>query len=228
MAGQRTVRFTARGAVAVVDAALAAGKIHPRSRDGWIVRVARGGQAGAKAITDLLSLVPADPATRARWAREQPRAAADPTHIGGDDEDALYATLYPSDEQAAAWAERRHGGTEPDRLAQAAERQAYLMSQAAAPPAEPADLTHGPAATVHDHEHADYAGGIHSHPHAHAGDAAHAPDPGTHPHEDPPPDAAAARGITARRMARIRVNPGDPAAGADLEQVFTRLFGKPG
>ena len=225
MAGQR-VRFTAAQADQVVAAAVTSGRIPPWRAGYFRARLAAGGPVGGQAVATLVSLTPAPPDVVASWDR-QPRAAADPTHIGDDDEDELYRTLYPTDEQAAAWAER--GGREPDRLAQVADRQAYLLSQAAAA----GDLAdpppgHGHQVTAeHSHEHSDYAGGTHDHPHVHRGDGRHAPGAG-HAHAPAPdPDTAASRGITARRAQRIRVNPADAAAGASEEQLFDRLFGKP-
>ena len=129
------VRLTPAQMAGIVNAAARAGKIHPRSRDAWLVRVARGGREGGQAIHDLLHLVPADPVTRASWPGDRP------ADDGQAEQDELYSALYPDpgDERVVRELERRER-----RRAQEASRQAQLAHAddntlaAAAPDPDPA------------------------------------------------------------------------------------------
>lgn len=218
---------------------MASGRFPPWKRDAWLARVAAGGTRGGTAVAELVAMLPADRQTRAAWAsRAGPRAAA---AQAAADEEALYARLFPPYPHTPV------AGREPDRLAQADVRHAWLTTQAGALPpdgedttegpetgppdpedqAEPAELTHLPSTGTHAHSHSNYAGGVHSHSHSHAGDASHAPGD-NHQHQAAPAaegDVAAAAGIEARRRARAAA--GDPLAGASDEELFTRLFGPP-
>jgi hypothetical protein len=91
--------------VAIVDAAMKAGKFGPERRDCWLVEVAAGGRRGAQAVSELLAMAPADAATRRRWQQ----AAAKGTGKAKDaepDQDALYELLYPDNPAAAAEVEK--------------------------------------------------------------------------------------------------------------------------
>jgi hypothetical protein len=182
-----------------------------------------GGPAAAQAVTTLLELTPAGPDVVASWDRDPRtrRARAGAEAPGALTDDELYARMYPTGEQAAVWAERRaRGGLEPDRLAQADARHAWLTSQAAGvapPPVGLPELTdedlapdpggHDATNTVHDHLHSDYAGGQHSHLHSHNGDASH--EPGTFLH---------AHGTHSE---------GPAASAGELGELYDRLFGRP-
>lgn len=206
------VRMTPAEVTAIVDAAAAAGKIHPRSRDGWLVRAARGGREGAQAVSDLLALVPADAVTRAGWVR----AGADLPDP--EDPEGVYGTLYPEAPPP------RQYGAEPDRLGQVDVRRGWMSAHAAAGEV-PEPGGHGALSAEHEHEHADYAGGLHTHLHVHRGDGHHRPGAG-HGHRLPAgPDMAAAAGIRARRAERA-TDPGDFNTDSD-ESLYDRLFGRP-
>jgi hypothetical protein len=193
--GVQRMRFSVGQVRAMVDGAVRAGKIPPWRAGYYWHRIMAGGRTGAEVITTLLHLHPA-PDLAASWAgdsRVVAASAGSPPGPDGDDE-ALYEALYPSDEQAAVWAERRtrQQAREAARFAQAQNYDNTL--RAGGPPADPdGDLVyaamfpesapahhgsvvgHGPATVVHEHEHSDYAGGTHYHEHRHDGDASHQP-----------------------------------------------------
>lgn len=116
-------------------------------------------------------------------------------------DDETYAALYPA--QPAPRPPR-----EPDRLAQADVRQAWLRQQSASvaavalPPDQPPEvIDHGPFTGEHEHAHSDYSGRRHSHRHGHQGDGSHAPGT-SHVHQAAGNPLAA--GIAARRRERTR------------------------
>ena len=207
----------------MVDAAIAAGVTPPSKRGTWLAALAAGGTRGGQAIFDLLRSLPADPATRAAWAAQGGQVRAD---AAADDDDRLFAQLYPDNEQAAAAMEARIRQQARD-AARFAQSQDYSATLAAGGPGGELAGGHGKADTVHAHDHADYGSppGTHTHVHVHRGDSRHGPGAGhTHDGEPsaPPPDPAQA-GIAARRRAAAAA--GDPAAAATDEDLFRRLFG---
>ena len=279
--------------VALADAAVAAGRVHPANRDAWLLRLARGGTAAAAAVMDLMRMFPADGATRAAWGQVR---ASGPPDGASDADNELFARLYPTPEQAA----QGRPGPEIDRLAAVEVRQGWLSSHAAGPrvaadaqdddedqlfevlyptnetaaallerrtrqqardaarftqaqnydntmraaggygapgddgdPADPEggddvdpahEVINHPAirVTAHDHAHSSYQGGTHRHPHAHSGDASHAPSDVNHLHQLAAADPVAA-GIMAR--AQTRAAAGDPYPAGPDEVLYRELFG---
>jgi hypothetical protein len=209
------MRLTAKQAAQLVDSAIASGRTPPWRRGYWLGRIAAGGRAAGEAVTQLVQFTPAPPDVVASWdrdprtrrARAGGRVAAAGSPHPTDDE--LYASLYPTNELAAVWAERR--ARDQQRRAQAAGQ------GVAAPPSPLLDLTdedlaaeppgHDPTTTMHDHMHSDYGGGQHSHLHGHNGDASHAPAWFGHQHGTHDQEPA--------------------AASAELGELYDRLFGRP-
>ena len=82
------VGLTPAEMTALVDAAVASGRVHPANRDAWLVEVAAAGTRGANAITALTELYPAaDSQMRAAWAAAP----------GQTDAERLYAAVFPED-----------------------------------------------------------------------------------------------------------------------------------
>ena len=157
------------------------------------------------------------------WGPGHPSAAGGHRHQ--DPDEAVYARLYPTAAQTAA-------GLTPPGVAPPPPGYGDLTGDGPPDPAtgpDPGDLIgHGAMTAAHDHSHSDYAGGQHSHPHAHQADSSHAPGD-LHRHDAAPAaegDVAASKGIAARRAARLRTDPADPAATASDEQLYVRLFGR--
>jgi hypothetical protein len=209
-AGGGRMTMTGRQAAQLVDAAIASGRIPPWRRGYWLGRIAAGGRVAGEAVTQLVMLSPATPDVVASWDRD-PRTRRTAAWAAGpqvSDQD-LYDRLYPRDEIAAVWAERR------DRDAQ---RRAARAAGVAAPSSPLPDLTaqdlapeppgHDPHTGQHDHQHPDYAGGMHSHLHEHTGDADHGPGRFGHQHG-------------------THSETGTAAASAELGELYDRLFGKP-
>lgn len=219
--------------VQLVNAAVAAGRVHPRNKDAWLVRLAQGGTAAAGAYMDLLRLFPADPVTRASW---QVRASGAATP-GDDDEDALYESVYPSNETAAAMLERRDrtSGRDAARF-QVMQNRFDNTLMAAGGPGSPADdgspadpgggdhavePDHAAMFVQHAHEHASYQGGRHSHEHVHVNDGSHEPRANVHDHTGGGDPVAA--GIAAK--ARARAAAGNPYPAGSDEVLYWELFG---
>ncbi len=195
-------------AVAIVDAVLAEGKIHPDSRDRWLVAVAQGGAKGAEAVAVLSKLFPAGREVAARWAREA-RAAGRRTPAPQapqvSAEELAYRELYPN--AASPDHEVVHPGGEGQQE-------------------EPKEA-HGASTGWHTHVHADGSGGTHEHLHEHVNDSNHQVNGGlgSHVHDGPagPPLEAAGRGVRAGIAARLQGLPVD--AGMSDDQCYAVLFG---
>lgn len=137
--------------VELVNAAIAGGKIHPKNRDAWLIKLARGGTQAGQAVTDLLHMWPADPATRASWVRG---AAPD---LDPEDPYGVMPKLWPDGVSGPP--------CEPDRLAQLEQRLPRAAGGSGVLPVHEAaeDGEHPPTTTSgHLHTHGDYQGGRHS------------------------------------------------------------------
>jgi len=167
-------------AVAIVDAVLAEGKIHPDSRDRWLVAVAQGGAKGAEAVAVLSKLFPAGREVAARWAREA-RAAGRRTPAPQapqvSAEELAYRELYPN--AASPDHEVVHPGGEGQQE-------------------EPKEA-HGASTGWHTHVHADGSGGTHEHLHEHVNDSNHQVNGR---YRRPPPGPPGRRGHVGRPVLR--------------------------
>lgn len=206
----RRMTMTTRQAAQLVDGAIASGRTPPWRRNYWLGRIMAGGPVAAQAVTQLVQLAPASPDVIASWDRDPRtrRARAGGLATAGPpqpSDDELYSALHPTNELAAVWVERR--ARDQERRAQAAG-----VAPSPLPDLTAADLVaeppgHDPHTGTHDHQHADYGGGMHSHLHEHVGDADHGPGRFGHQHGTNGDETA--------------------AAWAELGELYDRLFGKP-
>ena len=185
----------------IVDAAQRSGRIGPASRGRWLRKVRAGGRQGADTIMDLLALAPVGP-RQVHASRGQD---------GADDDEAVWAAMYPDTPAPGPPAE-------PNWMGMADTRHAWLTSVQASDPPHHETMDHGAIRTPeHEHRHTDYAGETHVHPHAHANDRSHAPDGVNHVHQ-----LAASNPVTAGIQPRAA---GTAAADLSDDEVFQRLYG---